>query len=197
MEISTSEGHIFSSDTTSAFPIRIAFSREKKQGSVRQLDSTDKAFYPGFYCLTLSPISQAPIQDAAITSCSHFLCIQPLPTLPVCLVSFLLHSLISLLSAMSWFPLFSLSSPRIPPYLPLMLRQEASSLTRSLYVPEEISWTVRTQTGRVNKITIRKIYIIRALKCSFNLRRRGWERIKERGSGWGSPGVTIMQNKCV
>ena len=112
-------------------------------------------------------------------------------------VSFFSTPLFLLLSAMSWFPFFTLSSPHVPPYLPLTVRQEASSLTGSLYFPEEITWTVRTQTGRVNKITIRKYYIIRALECDFNLGRRGWERIKERGSGWGSPGVTIMQNEHV
>ena len=185
----------------------IPFSAEKKQCCLRQLDSATDLLTPDpltkHRILPFTVSETQPHFSGSYTRRSHYQLLSLPPhratahTACISCVSFLLHSLISLLSAMSWFPLFSLSSPRIPSYLPLMLRQEASSLTRSLYVPEEISWTVRTQTGRVNKITIRKIYIIRALECGFNLRRRGWERIKERGSGWGSPGVTSMQNKCV
>ena len=93
MEISKSGGHIFSSDTTSAFPIRIPFSREKKQGSVRQLDSTDKPFYPAF-CLTLSPTSQAPTQDSAVSSALTSSALSPCPHCLYVLCFIFLHSLI-------------------------------------------------------------------------------------------------------
>lgn len=52
-------GHIFSSDTTQAFPVMIPFSGEKKQSCVRQLDSTCKLPYSAFCCVWCSsPVSQ-------------------------------------------------------------------------------------------------------------------------------------------
>ena len=116
-----------------------------------------------------------------------------LPTLPLCDE---FHSssnnLFILLSAMSWFPfkLCPLPSHNISPNLTLMPWQEVSAHTWCLYFPKEVSCTEITQTGCVNKITIRKNDVAEGLERDSNLR-------KKHRFGWGNWGVTIKQNKRV
>ena len=84
--------------------------------------------------------------------------LNPLPTLPLCVVFHSYSStLFLLLSAISWFLLFTLTSPLIPLYPTLMFRQEVSSLTKCLYVPEVFD---TTQTAGVIKITVRKTDVV-------------------------------------
>ena len=180
----------------------IPFSAEKKQCCLRQLDSATDLLTPD--PLTkhrILPFTVSETQPHFSGSYTRHRCYQPfsLPPpwtpCPHCLYV-MFHSssnnLFILLSAMSWFPfkLCPLPSHNISPYLTLMPWQEVSAHTWCLYFPKEVSCTEITQTGYVNKITIRKNDVAEGLEHDSNLR-------KKHRFGWGSWGVTIKQNNRV
>ena len=170
----------------------IPFSGEKKQSCVRQLDSTCKPSYPAFYGVWCSApflrltavrrLSRLPHQITAHTASTSCVCF---------LLQYLIPFAFCHVSAPPWqFPLSSHF-----PFSDMNAQQEISSLTRCFYLPEESSCTNTTQTAGKMKITIRKNDCVRDLQCVFNLKRRGWERVNESRSDWGSSGVTIKQSK--